>query len=201
MFCKKCGSQLNNDTKFCPSCGTASTLNANIETIDSTASSFVPSWKCPKCGEFNKGERQKCNVCGCLKSYNPASYFQYGTTANFWLIRGVVYAIIMLIISIFRGQIGLCLVTYSLGLIGYFILLKYKNKLGFWLLLADAVINLTVSVMASDMLYNSGKFDLLEPSTMNFLSVIYCIIPPLITYLVLKPNWNDLDNIDLLFKK
>ncbi len=77
MFCKNCGNQLADNAKFCPGCGTAvssGTFQSNVSNIKTNSfPNPQPSWRCNKCGEINKGERQVCLGCGEQKSNLSAS--------------------------------------------------------------------------------------------------------------------------------
>jgi len=57
MFCRKCGTEVRDDVKFCPSCG------SKVGESDSS-NHEVGMKKCPMCGEQIQGSAKKCRYCG-----------------------------------------------------------------------------------------------------------------------------------------
>lgn len=79
MFCKYCGTQIAENSRFCSNCGktidenvATGTNTVNMNTAYGNQSNSSPSidWICNKCGEVNKGERQICMGCGEGKPVN-----------------------------------------------------------------------------------------------------------------------------------
>lgn len=79
MFCKYCGTQIAENSRFCSNCGktidenvATGTNTVNMNTAYGNQSNSSPSidWICNKCGEVNKGECQVCMRCGEGKPVN-----------------------------------------------------------------------------------------------------------------------------------
>jgi uncharacterized OB-fold protein len=236
MFCKNCGNQIDDNTKFCPKCG--NDCNTITSSQNQSTPKPLPSWRCTKCGEINKRERQICIGCGerktansvnitnnsgtpwycqkCgTKNYGNNSYCsncsceritEWGTGAKVWFIICIIGGILGLIsLLIMKSELednsmyqlytafgGEDMVSPMIFLIqclyiaGYFILLKFKNKLGWFVIIAYLVVYM---------------YFLFKNDAISFTTLISSCLNPLITGLVLRKYWSDLKNPSQLFNK
>lgn len=88
MYCKNCGKKLDDDAKFCPSCGTSVTEQAPPEpepAVNQNQSSIC----CPKCGSRNIDmqvhQEQKG---GATIAKTKSKYKQKGHGCLWWLLIG-----------------------------------------------------------------------------------------------------------------
>lgn len=63
MYCKNCGKQIDDDSKFCRFCGTALDANFNKETSRKTVYEGEIH-KCPNCGQTLNSFTAYCPACG-----------------------------------------------------------------------------------------------------------------------------------------
>ena len=57
MYCKKCGSQIDDDSRFCGFCGSSLTNSNELNNND---------FKCSNCGYYVSHDADKCSNCGAL---------------------------------------------------------------------------------------------------------------------------------------
>lgn len=64
IYCRNCGTQLEDTSKFCQKCGYP-TKNENIEYTQRQQEFVGKIYKCPSCGEILKSFQINCPSCGC----------------------------------------------------------------------------------------------------------------------------------------
>lgn len=222
MFCQKCGNQLKENTKFCPNCGEeiTSLLGQNLSTQVEKA--FLPGWKCFRCGEYNKGEMEKCAHCGEVKSshcknWSNSIITEYGKGTRGWLIYNFVISIIGIFLvtftldSIMESYMGRkyeallyaldidslangwIWIFYVFSIFGYFILFKYENKVGFILIICK----LPLAVLYMNSIFansNRSVFAMFSDKPINSMFLILSFFAnELITFLLIKKYWKYMD--------
>lgn len=214
-ICNKCGEVNKGERQICLGCGEGKPVNAHIINSPSNSSmndnvfkSSTSKWQCSNCGTLNYWHDSFCSQCSHKRTMD------WGTGIKVWFIICIVGGILGLL-SLFimkhkleqysmyelyeylggKDLIGpLVIISQILYVMGYIILLAFKNKLGFFTLLAGNVLMMYYYIDMSSVYNNLGV------GSSVVTGIIGGIANILITFLILRKYWDDLKKPSQMFK-
>lgn len=102
-FCSNCGSEVKDNTKFCPECGNS--LNHEVESINSQQNNATGTL-CPKCGSLIPEGNVACINCGTVlnqESHKTVIILGYIATIISTLLLPFAGIIVSVIFAIYLG--------------------------------------------------------------------------------------------------
>lgn len=105
-FCKNCGKEVKEGTKFCPSCGTSLTNENESNNTQQNTSTTTTRITCPKCGSLIPSDSITCDKCGAPLNQD---------TNKKTVIIGYIATIILTLLVPFIGIIASIIIAIYLG--------------------------------------------------------------------------------------